>query len=328
MSRKILVVDDEPDLEALILQKFRKKIRSKELKFYFASNGVKALSKIKDQPDIEMVMTDINMPDMDGLTLLEELKRSSPQLMTVVVSAYGDLTNIRSAMNRGAFDFITKPIDLEDLEITVSKTLEQIKSVRNAIVTQDKLVFLEQEMKMAGKLQQSILPTQFPSTERYRLYASMTPAKDVGGDFYDFFFIDEDKIGVVIADVSGKGVTAALFMAVSRTLLRFIVQKQQLVDIGSCLAEVNKLLCLDNEETMFVTLFYGIMDLKTGCFTYSNAGHNPPYLIKQNGDLQKLPMDYGIALGVMNDVVFNTHTIEINKSDTLLLYTDGVTEGR
>lgn len=133
---KILVVDDETDLEVLIKQKFRKKIRQKEYEFLFAVNGKDALAKILEQPDVDIVLSDINMPEMDGLTLLTKLNEAMPLIKSVIVSAYGDMDNIRTAMNRGAFDFITKPINFEDLTITVEKTLKhalQIKETLKAI---------------------------------------------------------------------------------------------------------------------------------------------------------------------------------------------------
>lgn len=137
---KILVVDDEADLEILIKQKFRKQIREKIYDFYFAENGKVALDKIRSQPDIDLVLTDINMPGMDGLTFLSHLNESNPLIKTVIVSAYGDMQNIRLAMNRGAFDFITKPINFEDLSITMEKTLkhaQQIKKTLQAIKEND-----------------------------------------------------------------------------------------------------------------------------------------------------------------------------------------------
>ncbi|WP_114492765.1 adenylate/guanylate cyclase domain-containing response regulator [Candidatus Ulvibacter alkanivorans] len=133
---KILVVDDETDLETLIKQKFRKQIREKKYEFLFAINGVDALEKIDAEPEVDIVLSDINMPEMDGLTLLSKLSEYKPLLKSVIVSAYGDMENIRTAMNRGAFDFITKPINFEDLIITIEKTIkytEQIKDTLRAI---------------------------------------------------------------------------------------------------------------------------------------------------------------------------------------------------
>ncbi|GLR19127.1 adenylate/guanylate cyclase domain-containing response regulator [Portibacter lacus] len=130
---KILVVDDESDLEILIKQKFRKQIRGGEYEFYFAENGRHALEEIVKEPEIDIVMSDINMPEMDGLTLLSELSESSPLIKSVIVSAYGDMDNIRTAMNRGAFDFITKPINFEDLTVTMEKTLKHAKHIKQTL---------------------------------------------------------------------------------------------------------------------------------------------------------------------------------------------------
>ena len=130
---KILVVDDEADLETLIKQKFRKQIRGGEYEFFFAENGRVALEKLVQEPGVDIVLSDINMPEMDGLTLLSELQELSPLIKSVIVSAYGDMENIRTAMNRGAFDFITKPINFEDLTLTMEKTLKHAKHLKETI---------------------------------------------------------------------------------------------------------------------------------------------------------------------------------------------------
>ena len=132
MTARILVVDDEPDLRALIRQKFRHQIRDGTVSFLFASDGVEALTVLKAKCDVDMVITDINMPRMDGLLLLQNLQESEQKLSTVIVSAYGDMANIRKAMNRGAFDFLTKPIDFLDLEATITKTVRHIEVLREA----------------------------------------------------------------------------------------------------------------------------------------------------------------------------------------------------
>ena len=130
---KILVADDETDLELLIRQKFRQKIRDKQYEFVFAINGNDALQKIVENPDVEIVLSDINMPEMDGLTLLTKLNESSPLTKTVMVSAYGDMENIRTAMNRGAFDFVTKPVNFADLELTMEKTIHHINQIKETL---------------------------------------------------------------------------------------------------------------------------------------------------------------------------------------------------
>jgi adenylate cyclase len=130
---KILVADDEIDLETLIRQKFRKQIREEKYEFVFAMNGKDAILKIEQQPDISIVLSDINMPEMDGLTLLSKLNESNPLLKTVMVSAYGDMENIRSAMNKGAFDFVCKPVNFEDLELTIEKTLKHVAQLNETL---------------------------------------------------------------------------------------------------------------------------------------------------------------------------------------------------
>ncbi len=130
---KILVVDDEPDLEVLIKQKFRQKIREHQYEFVFAINGKHALEQLEHHADVDVVLSDINMPEMDGLTLLTKLNEQNGLFKSVIVSAYGDMENIRTAMNRGAFDFITKPVNFEDLELTVEKTLKHVTQVRETM---------------------------------------------------------------------------------------------------------------------------------------------------------------------------------------------------
>lgn len=130
---RILVADDEPDLESLIKQKFRKQIREGVYDFIFAFNGRDALNKVQENPNVDIVLSDINMPEMDGLSLLSELKVQHPLLKTVIISAYGDMSNIRVAMNRGAFDFVTKPVNFEDLELTLAKTIEYVAQLKSTL---------------------------------------------------------------------------------------------------------------------------------------------------------------------------------------------------
>src|SRR5215468_11519424 len=132
MTTTILVVDDEPDLEELILQKFRRQIREGRLAFKFARDGLEALQSLEQSPDVDLVVSDINMPRMDGLSLLQKLQEADDKKSTIIVSAYGDMSNIRTAMNRGAFDFLTKPIDFGDLEATIEKTIRHVETLREA----------------------------------------------------------------------------------------------------------------------------------------------------------------------------------------------------
>ena len=329
MAVKILSVDDELDLEVLLTQYFRRQIRKGEYEFAFAHNGLEALQKLLETPDFDIILSDINMPEMDGLTLLAKVNElKNPAMKCIMVSAYGDMDNIRSAMNKGAFDFATKPIDLDDLSRTIEKAIEQVRYIRESQQEHNQLESIKNDLAIAGEIQQTILPRSFPPfpelTEVVDIYASMTPAKDVGGDFYDFFQIDDERIGLVIADVSGKGVPASLFMAVSRTLLRATALRG--VSSAECLTYANKLLCKESLDSMFVTVFYGIYHYKTGMMDYTNAGHNPPYLLRGGRTVECLPVASNFVVGVFDDIEFESNTLTFGIGDTLLLYTDGVTE--
>ncbi|HEY9638026.1 MAG TPA: ATP-binding protein [Coleofasciculaceae cyanobacterium] len=190
MLAKILIVDDEPDLEPLIRQKFRKQIRQKELQCIFASNGVEALLKLQDQPDIDMVLTDINMPQMDGLTLLEKLNEQYPIIKTVIISAYGDLENIRAAMNRGAFDFLTKPLNLQDLEITTYKTLQHVRQIKEAL-GQERLA-RQAQAELLIHLQQEV-------TERQRVQEALRESERRLAQI-----LEAMPVGVFVIDAQGK----------------------------------------------------------------------------------------------------------------------------
>ena len=321
---KILVVDDEVDLEPLMLQRMRRHIRSGQYSFVFAHNGLEALDRLRQDEDIDMVISDINMPQMDGLTLLEQIPKVDPNIRSVIISAYGDMKNIRTAMNRGAFDFVTKPLDFDDLQITIERTVSHLIEWRDALSSRDKLVMLQNELDVATKMQQSILPTKFPSGPDYRSFASMEPARNVGGDFYDVIPLENGRIGLTIADVSGKGVPAALFMMSSRTLLKGAAIGNH--EPGDVLREVNNLLVEDNETMMFVTLFYALYDPHSGLLTYANGGHNAPLIRHADGSSTLLPLTGGIALGVIDGIEYAQAEVRLERGETLILYTDGVTE--
>jgi sigma-B regulation protein RsbU (phosphoserine phosphatase) len=269
------------------------------------------------------------MPEMDGLTLLLKLKElKQPSLKTVIISAYGDMENIRTAMNRGAFDFLTKPINFEDLEITIQKTLEEIGQQHRSMKEHDQLISIKQDLSVARDIQQGILPKAFPpfpGRKDFDIYASMTAAKEVGGDFYDFFMIDNNRLGFVIGDVSGKGIPAAIFMAVSRTLIRATGLNG--APPGECLHYVNNLLCNESVSCMFVSVFYGVLNMKTGELEYANAGHNPPYILKNDGSLvRKLESTGDLLLGCFEDHPYTSKKILLHPNEGILLFTDGVTE--
>lgn len=329
MAIKILCVDDEAPIDMLMKQYFRRKIRSGEYEFLFARNGLEALAILYNNPDIEIILSDINMPEMDGLTLLAKVNEMrNPALRVIMVSAYGDMQNIRQAMNNGAFDFATKPIDMDDLAVTIEKAIEQIHFVHESQKEHTQLESLKKDLTTARDIQQYILPQVFPpfpeDTGLLDIYASMVAAKDIGGDFYDFFRIDADRIALVIADVCGKGIPAALFMAVSRTIIRS--KGTQCDNAAECITETNRLLAAYSVDCMFVTAFYAIYNIKTGQLNYCNAGHNPPYLIKADGKTEELPMPTDVIVGAFDEIKYEECTMQMNHGDTLVMFTDGVPE--
>ena len=321
---KILMVDDESDLEQLVRQRMRREIRSGQYSFLFAGDGVEALEALGEHSDIDLVLSDINMPRMDGLTLLEKIPDVDTDLRSVVISAYGDMKNIRAAMNRGAFDFVTKPIDFDDLRVTIDRGLRQLEMWREAEASKDKLLTLQSELDVANSMQQSILPKRFPRNEQYELYGSMAPARNVGGDFFDLIRLEHGRLGMAIADVSDKGIPAALFMMSSRTLLKGAALGSE--DPGAVVTVVNDQLQDGNDANMFVTLFYAVFDPETGLVRYANGGHNPPLIVHGDGSSTILPLTGGVALGVAPDFEFSTDQARLEPGEALVMYTDGVSE--
>lgn len=186
------------------------------------------------------------------------------------------------------------------------------------------LVRLRQELRIAHDMQASVLPREPFRHDRMVIVGQMHAAYEVGGDFYDYFQIDEKRVGVVIADVSGKGVPAGLFMMISRTLLR--AEGLGGGDPGDCLTRVNALLERENEAAMFVTVFYGVIDLETLTLSYANAGHNPPFVLKADGSVVPIEPLGDLVLGVMPGIEYSSATTSLSPQDALFLYTDGLTE--
>ncbi len=186
---------------------------------------------------------------------------------------------------------------------------------------------LESELKIARNIQMSFLPKHFPpfpELTAFDLHADLTPAREVGGDLYDFFLIAPTRLLFLVGDVSGKGVPAALFMAVAKTLIKGIAEQEN--DPAEILAKVNRELCVDNESMLFVTMFLAILDCDTGEMTFSNAGHNPPARIAPDGTVSWLPLPRGLFLGVMEDAVYRTSLTTLARGEKLVAFTDGVTE--
>ena len=208
------------------------------------------------------------------------------------------------------------------LEATVAQRTAEL-AAKNALLEQAQKQ-IKAELDVARAMQIAILPATFPAKPGCDSAARMIPATTMGGDFYDFIELQDGKIGLVMADVSGKGVPAAFFMAVARTTLRDLAG--QYCDPGACLARTNEVLCQQNPMDLFVTVFYCILDPASGALRYANGGHNPPYLRRADGTIESLSGAGGLVLGAMEGIVYPEHAVRLVAGDRLVLYTDGVTE--
>lgn len=255
-------------------------------------------------------------------------------LVVVVRRLIGPLAGLAAATDdiaAGNFDVALPAVRSQDEIGRLARDFERMRVslkdyIRNLTETTAAKERIESELKVATSIQASLLPRvfpPFPEHQEFDVYASMVPAKEVGGDFYDFFLIDQDRLCFLIADVSGKGVPAALYMMVAKTLLK--TEGQRLRDPAATLASVNRILAVDNEECMFATVFCAILDVRTGEVRFANAAHNPPLLMSREG-VRYLTPPPGLMLGPMPDVAFETHSMQLAPGDVLFLYTDGVTE--
>ena len=248
------------------------------------------------------------------------------------------ITNPLTQLSKGAeiigdgdleYNIVVKTGDeIEELANEFNKMATRLKEyIENLRITMAEKQHIESELKIAHNIQNSMLPRifpPFPDRKEISIFAMMEPAKDVGGDFFDYFFVEKTKLCFLIGDVSGKGVPAALFMVITKTLLK----NQALLGISTeeILFSVNNLLCQENEEMMFVTVFIGILDTETGEYQYSNAGHNPPLISKGGAPFEYIKPKKSFVLAGMENFKFHSETIQLEKGDAVFLYTDGVTE--
>lgn len=260
-------------------------------------------------------------------------------LLVVIVSIASSITQPLRALAKGTEDIATGNLDIklspiksrdevgklaESFTYMKSSLKKYIKELTETTAAKERI---ESELKIARDIQMGILPKifpPFPDRPEFDIYATIEPAKEVGGDLYDFFFIDEDHLCFVIGDVSGKGVPAALFMAVTKTLIK--VSARSGITPDEILIKVNNELSRDNDSCMFVTIFCGILNTKTGEVLYANGGHNPPLITRQGKGAIFLKTSGGIAVGAVEDTTFKTESLLLQPGDSLFMYTDGVTE--
>ncbi|MDR2794684.1 MAG: SpoIIE family protein phosphatase [Holosporaceae bacterium] len=323
MRAKILVLDDEYDTQDLFTQKFRHQIAEDIYTFSFATCLEQVQEQLHDN-DFDIFLSDINVDGMDGISLINHLKMERPLMRSVVISAYGDINTLRAVMRGGAHDFVIKPIDFTDLSDTLEKTANVVAGLKQAEATKKKLSAISDELDVSAKLQRSILPGNVVQKGCIDLFADTTPAAEVGGDFYDYFWLNDTKLGVVMADVSGKNISAAMFATIAKTLIKSFSRVYE--SPAECFKNVNIMICQENVTTMFVTAMYGVIDTKRHEIIYTNAGHLPIAVMRPGMVPEFLECDSGMALGIFDEVEFVDHIHVFAPEETFVLYTDGVTE--
>jgi sigma-B regulation protein RsbU (phosphoserine phosphatase) len=215
--------------------------------------------------------------------------------------------------------------EITELSNSFSLMQEELKQyIENLQLTTSAKEKMEGEIGVARTIQLGMLPKTFPKRSDCDISAVLEPARGIGGDLYDFLFTADNKLYFAIGDVSGKGVPAALFMAITRTLFRAGIEKGK--PIHHLVADLNNELCRENPNQMFVTFIVGLFDLFTGELNLCNAGHNPPVIIRKNGEIEKLPQRDGLPLGIFEQSVYTFSTIKLNKGEYFIAYTDGITD--
>jgi sigma-B regulation protein RsbU (phosphoserine phosphatase) len=320
---EILVLDDMEDIQDLFLQKFRHQINEGIYRFSFAKCLEEALNLLK-QKSFDIFVSDINVAGMDGISFIAQLRKEYKLMRSIVISAYGDINTLRAVMRGGAHDFVIKPIDFKDFSDTLDKTAGVVENLKKAEATNKRLSAISDELDVSAKLQRSILPANMLKKGSIEIWADSISAAEVGGDFYDFFWLSENKLGVVMADVSGKNVSAAMFALIAKTLIKSFAKIYP--SPAECFKNVNKILYGENVTSMFVTAIYGIVDTEVNTITYTNAGHLPIAVIRNGRNPIFLTCDSGVALGILEEVEFVNNVHSFSPGEMIFLYTDGVPE--
>jgi phosphoserine phosphatase RsbU/P len=278
------------------------------------------------------VLLDVMMPKVDGYQVLAWIKDQARLrgLPVIMISALNEMSSVVRCIELGAVDYLLKPFNPVLLKARLGSTLEK-KRLRDEIDAH--LARLEQELSAARRLQMAMVPQSFPAPSAafpLELYASMEPAREVGGDLYDFFVTEDGVLSFLIGDVSGKGMPAALFMARTKSLIRITTELMRsrhgaAAGPAEIIARVNRELCQDNGDLMFVSLFFAMIAPASGELEFCNAGHNTPYLLRPNA-LEPIEGGKGIILGVRAEAAYTTGRLSLAPGDGVYLFTDGVTE--
>jgi phosphoserine phosphatase RsbU/P len=327
-SPRILVVDDNDDnVYTLKLHLDLEGYTDVET----ARDGEEAIARLKTDT-FDLVLLDVIMPKVDGFQVLTWLKDQARlrDLPVIMISALTELNSMARCIELGAVDYLLKPFNPVLLKARLGATLEK-KRLRDEIDAH--LARLQEELDAARRLQMAMVPQSFPAPSPdfpIDLCASMEPAREVGGDLYDFFVTEDGMLCFLVGDVSGKGMAAALFMARTKSLIRIATdlmrsRQDPSAPPAEIIARVNRELCQNNSDMMFVTLFFGMLRLASGELEFCNAGHNAPYRL--NGqEVTAIEGAKGVILGVRPEAVYATGLTSLAPGESIYVFTDGVTE--
>lgn len=326
---RVLVVDDNELNQKLLTRALEEQGHAPVT----AHNGRDALALLRADhgADFDVVLLDILMPEMDGYATLAEMQTDAKlrHIPVIMISALDEMDSVIRCIEMGATDYLPKPFNATLLRARIGASLEK-KRLRDQ--EQKVLKALERELEIGREIQSSFLPDELPQLRGWEIAARFQPAREVAGDFYDAFMVGEGKIALVVADVCDKGVGAALFMALVRSLLRALCQQNFAVK-GSSGEQLKKTVVETNDyiaethdsSNMFATVFIAILDPESGVLTFINAGHNPPIVIGKRGIKTQLGRT-GPAVGVISHMKFDPLEAQLSAGDTLLAFTDGVTD--
>jgi phosphoserine phosphatase RsbU/P len=325
----LLIVDDNEDNRYTLT---RRLTREGYTNLTTANNGREALEHMQAK-SFDLILLDIMMPDMNGYEVLEYLKarQQLQNVPVIMISALSEMDSVVRCIELGAEDYLTKPFNPTLLRARVGASLDK-KRLRDEV--RSSLARLEEELQAARKLQLGMLPQVFPACtaeQPVEVHAFMEPAREVGGDLYDCFYASASRFCFLVGDVSGKGAPAAMFMARTRSLVRMAVDLWRRIDDGGLsparIAEtVNLELCQNNADRMFVTLFLGLLDTKTGLLSYTNAGHPLPHILRASGQIEQIAAKPDLPLGVRSTATYRTGIASLQPNDGFLVISDGVTE--
>ena len=318
----VVVVDD--DVTNL---KMAGRILSKNnMRVTALKSGMALLDYIKtNKPDL--ILLDIKMPGLDGFETMKRLQEQmnpSEKIPVIFLTADDSQDAETHGLALGAMDFIKKPFIPDVLVLRVRHTIDLVRLQRDLEQENERI---RSELAMASRIQAAMLPgifPAFPERKEFDIYASMDPVRGVGGDFFDFFFIDRDHLCLLIADVSGKGIPAALFMMASKIILADNAKSGK--SPAQILQDTNEAICANNPEEMFVTVWLGILDISTGLLTTANAGHEYPALMHADGQFELFRDRHGLVVGGMPGVKYHEHSLQMYPGSKLFVYTDGVPE--